>query len=107
MHFDNPSVPEELLITLSRASLQQGRDLIVIDPRGTGQSRPRLICTEFIEGERKRFKQNLTLSEARNSMATGDQFFPIGTPSCHGWKIPGRGGGWLVVFLPPSGVVIE
>ncbi len=68
MNLDDPYVARELLQTLTYASLKQGRDLIVIDPRGTGLARPALVCAEFIEGERLRLRQNLTLEETRDSV---------------------------------------
>ena len=44
-------------------SLNQGRDLFVIDPRGTGLSEPLLTCETFVDNEINRLKKNLTIKE--------------------------------------------
>jgi pimeloyl-ACP methyl ester carboxylesterase len=44
-------------------SINQGRDLFVIDPRGTGLSKPLLTCDTFVENETKRLKDNLSITE--------------------------------------------
>ncbi len=46
-------------------STHQGRDLFVIDPRGTGLSKPLLTCDTFVENETKRLKQNLSFTRQR------------------------------------------
>ena len=43
-------------------SIDQGRDLFVIDPRGTGLSKPLLTCDTFVENEAKRLKDNLSFT---------------------------------------------
>lgn len=44
-------------------STNQGRDLFVIDPRGTGLSKPLLMCDTFVENETKRLNDNLSFIE--------------------------------------------
>ena len=69
MALDNRYAMEDLLQTMRQASLSQGRDLFVIDPRGTGLARPLLGCQTFIDGERKRFLQNLSLRQTEESIS--------------------------------------
>lgn len=47
-------------------STKQGRDLFVIDPRGTGLSKPLLMCDTFVENETKRLKDNLSFAMHRS-----------------------------------------
>lgn len=47
----------------NKLSTNQGRDLFVIDPRGTGLSKPLLTCDTFVENETKRLKNNLSFTE--------------------------------------------
>ena len=49
-------------------SINQGRDLFVIDPRGTGLSKPLLTCDTFVENETKRLKDNLSFTEQWNEV---------------------------------------
>ncbi|WP_255463352.1 alpha/beta hydrolase [Microbulbifer sp. YPW1] len=44
-------------------SVQDGRDLIIIDPRGTGMAQPRLACDEFIKDADLAFTRNLSTDE--------------------------------------------
>ena len=44
-------------------STAQRRDLIVIDPRGTGLAEPLLACHAFLENEAGRLERNLSMSE--------------------------------------------
>src|SRR5690606_11688302 len=39
------------------------RDLILTDPRGTGRSRPALVCAEYNRANQQLFKQNKSLGE--------------------------------------------
>ncbi len=48
-------------------SINQGRDLFVIDPRGTGLSKPLLTCDKFVENEALRLKVNLSFIEYSKS----------------------------------------
>ncbi len=43
-------------------SIYQGRDLFVIDPRGTGLSKPLLTCDTFVKSEAKRLTRNLSFT---------------------------------------------
>ncbi|MEM7082468.1 MAG: alpha/beta fold hydrolase [Pseudomonadota bacterium] len=52
-----------------QVSLELGRDLYVIDPRGTGLAKPLLMCQTYIENELRRWKKNLSLEA---SYASGD-----------------------------------
>ncbi len=44
-------------------SLQQRRDLIVIDPRGAGLSEPVLVCHRFLQNLGPRLEQNLSMRD--------------------------------------------
>ncbi len=44
-------------------SLNLGRDLYIIDPRGTGLSQPLLMCQTFVDHELNRLTQNLPVVE--------------------------------------------
>ncbi|MBL4827393.1 MAG: alpha/beta fold hydrolase [Spongiibacteraceae bacterium] len=54
-------------------SINQGRDLFVIDPRGTGLSNPLLTCDTFVHNEIFRLKENLSFIEA--SAAVDNDYF--------------------------------
>jgi hypothetical protein len=54
-------------------SPNQGRDLFVIDPRGTGLSKPLLMCDTFVENETKRLKKNLSVT-GQNEEVNKDYF---------------------------------
>ena len=45
-------------------SVYQGRDLVLIDPRGAGQSRPLMMCQEFVDNVIPRWKRNMTIRES-------------------------------------------
>jgi pimeloyl-ACP methyl ester carboxylesterase len=68
MYLDDHYSMEALVREMANASLTQGRDLVVIDPRGSGKAKPLLTCETFIEGEQRRFRQNLTLEQTRDSV---------------------------------------
>ncbi|MCK7596984.1 alpha/beta hydrolase [Microbulbifer sp. CAU 1566] len=44
-------------------SVEVGRDLIVIDPRGTGMAQPKLACSEFIKDAELAFSRSLSADE--------------------------------------------
>ncbi len=44
-------------------SINIGRDLFIIDPRGTGLSEPLLSCGEFVDNELLRFELNISMKE--------------------------------------------
>ena len=52
-----------LWINYARMTVEDGRDLIVMDPRGTGMAQPRLNCAEFIEDANTAYQRNLTPEE--------------------------------------------
>ncbi len=54
-------------------STHQGRDLFIIDPRGTGLSKPLLTCDTFVENETKRLKDNLSFTRYQEE-ASKDYF---------------------------------
>ncbi|MEW5250432.1 alpha/beta fold hydrolase [Microbulbifer sp. 2201CG32-9] len=54
---------EWLWANYAEMTVDSGRDLILIDPRGTGMARPRLSCTEFINDADTAFQRNLTPEE--------------------------------------------
>lgn len=45
-------------------SIGQGRDLVLIDPRGAGQSTPRLMCKEFVDNVISRWQRNMSIRES-------------------------------------------
>jgi pimeloyl-ACP methyl ester carboxylesterase len=63
MYLDDTRSVNYFWKTLSLISIDQGRDLLVIDPRGAGLSQPLLTCHQFVDSELIRFQRNLTLSE--------------------------------------------
>lgn len=58
---DNAS--DWLWVNYSAMSVEDGRDLIVMDPRGTGMATPKLACTEFIKDADLAFTRNLSTDE--------------------------------------------
>ncbi|WP_323844522.1 alpha/beta hydrolase [Microbulbifer magnicolonia] len=52
-----------LWINYAAMTVEDGRDLILMDPRGTGMARPRLTCDEFIEDAQTAFQRNLSADE--------------------------------------------
>ncbi|WP_237056784.1 alpha/beta fold hydrolase [Microbulbifer sediminum] len=54
---------EWLWINYAEMTVDDGRDLIVIDPRGTGMARPRLTCDEFIDDAQTAFQRRLSRDE--------------------------------------------
>lgn len=68
MYLDDIGSVDYFWKTLSLISIDQGRDLLVIDPRGAGLSQPLLTCNQFVDSELIRFQSNLTLSEEIQSI---------------------------------------
>ncbi|MFT5657786.1 MAG: pimeloyl-ACP methyl ester carboxylesterase [Gammaproteobacteria bacterium] len=68
MYLDESWSVESLWTIHNAMSLAQGRDLLIIDPRGAGLSRPLLTCDQFVDSELKRFQQNLSISEEIKSI---------------------------------------
>ncbi|MCW8127336.1 alpha/beta hydrolase [Microbulbifer halophilus] len=54
---------EWLWLNYADMTVEDGRDLIVMDPRGTGMAEPRLTCDEFIEDADTAFRRHLTPAE--------------------------------------------
>lgn len=63
MGLEPENASEWLWINYAAMTVENGRDLIVIDPRGTGMAEPRLSCTEFIEDATTAFQRPLTSDE--------------------------------------------
>lgn len=68
MYFDDAWSVEYFWKSLSLISIDQGRDLLVIDPRGAGLSEPLLTCNQFVDSELIRFQSNLSLTEEIQSI---------------------------------------
>ena len=58
---------ESILQAYDELSLDIGRDLFIIDPRGTGLSTPLLTCQLYVDHELERLNQNLSLIEVWTS----------------------------------------
>lgn len=54
---------EWLWVNYAGMTVDNGRDLIVMDPRGTGMASPRLTCSEFIQDAQTAFQRNLSPDE--------------------------------------------
>ncbi|WP_234994865.1 alpha/beta fold hydrolase [Microbulbifer donghaiensis] len=52
-----------LWINYAAMTVDDGRDLIIMDPRGTGMAQPRLTCSEFIEDAQTAFRRKLSSDE--------------------------------------------
>jgi len=63
LYLDDSYSVADLWQSLAQMSLSQGRDLIVMDPRGAGLARPLLTCNQFVDSELLRFRENLTLEQ--------------------------------------------
>ncbi|MEM7562780.1 MAG: alpha/beta hydrolase, partial [Pseudomonadota bacterium] len=68
MYLDSIESVFFILETHDAISLQQGRDLILIDPRGSGLSQPLLSCQRFVDNEIGRLSQNLTAEQEFESV---------------------------------------
>jgi pimeloyl-ACP methyl ester carboxylesterase len=62
MHLDSIESIKIIWDYHNELSTNQGRDLFVIDPRGTGLSKPLLMCDTFVESETKRLNDNLSFA---------------------------------------------
>lgn len=63
MGLEPENASEWLWINYAEMTVDDGRDLILIDPRGTGMAQPRLTCDEFIEDANTAFQRNLSADE--------------------------------------------
>ncbi len=66
-HLDRQHSIQDILDAYDALSLDIGRDLYVIDPRGAGLAKPLLTCDRYVEQELKRLTRNLSLVEAWRS----------------------------------------
>ena len=64
MWLDDDEMVELTWLSFYSATLMQGRDLILIDPRGAGLSVPSLNCELYRTNQTKRFAQHLTLQQS-------------------------------------------
>lgn len=63
MYLDSGYIVDSIWRAHDDMSINIGRDLFVIDPRGAGLSRPLLSCQRFVENEVNRFKYNLSIED--------------------------------------------
>ncbi|BBM03285.1 alpha/beta hydrolase [Microbulbifer sp. GL-2] len=63
MGLEPENASDWLWLNYAAMTVEGGRDLIVIDPRGTGMARPRLTCSEFIEDAQTAFQRKLSPEE--------------------------------------------
>lgn len=63
MGLERENASEWLWLNYAAMTVDDGRDLIIIDPRGTGMAKPRLSCSEFIEDADTAFRRNLSPAE--------------------------------------------
>lgn len=61
MYLDSTASIKNIWSNHDELSINQGRDLFIIDPRGTGLSKPLLMCDNFVSNQIERFKKNLSL----------------------------------------------
>ncbi len=55
-------------------SLQLGRDLIVIDPRGVGLAEPKLVCDDYLINIKRRLRKNISLEQ---EMHAGEEDYDV------------------------------
>ncbi|WP_250460952.1 alpha/beta fold hydrolase [Microbulbifer litoralis] len=63
MGLEPENASDWLWLNYAAMTVDDGRDLILMDPRGTGMSEPRLTCSEFIEDADTAFRRNLMPDE--------------------------------------------
>ena len=63
MGLEPENASDWLWANYAEMTVKDGRDLIVIDPRGTGMATPKLACTEFIKDADLAFTRNLSPDE--------------------------------------------
>ena len=63
VYLDYPSGAHSLWSNHDEMSLNQGRDLYIMDPRGTGLARPLLTCLKYVDYVLDRWQRNLTLEQ--------------------------------------------
>lgn len=70
MYLDFKLSVEMILENHNDISIRQGRDLYIIDPRGTGLSKPLLSCDSYVKSEMQRLTKNIAI---REELALADQ----------------------------------
>lgn len=63
MYLDSTAAVRTIWEYHDEISLEQRRDLIVIDPRGTGLAEPALVCWTFLQNLAPRLAQNLSMRD--------------------------------------------
>ncbi|WGL16926.1 alpha/beta hydrolase [Microbulbifer bruguierae] len=63
MGLEPENASDWLWVNYADMTVESGRDLIVIDPRGTGMAKPRLACDEFIKDADLAFTRKLSTDE--------------------------------------------
>ncbi|WP_226702939.1 alpha/beta hydrolase [Microbulbifer elongatus] len=63
MGLEPENASDWLWVNYAGMTVESGRDLIVIDPRGTGMASPKLACDEFIKDANLAFTRNLSTDE--------------------------------------------
>ena len=63
MGLEPENASDWLWVNYAGMTIEDGRDLIVIDPRGTGMAQPKLACDEFIKDADLAFTRNLSTDE--------------------------------------------
>ena len=63
LYLDSASGVHSLWVNHDEMSLNQGRDLYVMDPRGTGLAKPLLTCLNYVEQVIEQWQKNLTLEQ--------------------------------------------
>ncbi|HEY8568844.1 alpha/beta hydrolase [Microbulbifer sp.] len=63
MGLEPENASDWLWVNYAGMSIEDGRDLIVIDPRGTGMATPKLACDEFVKDADLAFTRNLSTDE--------------------------------------------
>ncbi|CAA6810841.1 MAG: Membrane protein, putative [uncultured Sulfurovum sp.] len=69
MYLNTPYVLRAHLEQHNAFSLDQGRDLFIIDPRGAGLSQPLLNCDTYVDNFLTNMKKELSLNESYNLMS--------------------------------------
>ena len=67
-HLDGRQSIESILDAYDQLSVDIGRDLYIIDPRGTGLSTPLLTCDLYVDNELERLGRHLSLIEEWQSV---------------------------------------
>jgi len=63
MGLEPENASDWLWLNYAKMTVEDGRDLIIMDPRGSGMAEPRLNCQEFIDDAKTAFQRKLTSDE--------------------------------------------